>query len=88
MIRDIFITVFAGVGIVLMLVAGFLMFRLYRTVKRTAQKVETVSAAVLETILSPLSYLTSLVEAGRKVVEMVQDFRGRGRKEQEEGEPA
>lgn len=88
MIRDIFITVFAGMGIVLMLVAGFLMFRLYRTVKRTAQKVETVSAAVLETILSPLSYLTSLVEAGRKVVEMVQDFRGRGRKEQEEGEPA
>ena len=88
MIRDIFITVFAGMGIVLMLVAGFLMFRLYRTVKRTAQKVETVSAAVLETILSPLSYLTSLVEAGRKVVEMVQDFRGRGKKEQEEGEPA
>ena len=88
MIRDIFITVFAGMGIVLMLLAGFLMVRLYRAVRRAAQTVETVSSVVLEAILSPLSYLTSLVDAGRKVVEMVQDFRGRGKREQEEGEPA
>ena len=88
LIRDIFLTVFAGVAIVVMFLAAVLLFRLYRTARRTARNIETISGVLMDTVLNPLSYLVGLVEMAKRVIDTVQEFRGRRNSEEEGVESA
>ena len=84
-IRDIFIIVFTGIFILVLLVVSLLGFRLMRSVRRTVRNVEEVSSIIVNRVARPLSNLPALAEVARTVMGLVQQYRSRERRN-EDGE--
>ena len=82
--RDVFIIVYTGVFSVVMLVSGVLIFRLYRSARRVIKNMEEISGIVLDRVARPLTSLPPLMEIANYVLGLVQEFRSRGRRSDDE----
>ena len=71
----------------MLLVTGLLLFRLYRSARRVTQNLEEISSIVLNRVARPLSTLPPLIEVVKYVLGLVQQYRSRERRnEDDEGE--
>ena len=61
------------------LVGGWLMFRLYRPLRRTAQNLEVISDIFAERVARPLSNIPALLELVKYVVGLVPGLRSEER---------
>ena len=71
-IRDLSIIVAAVVFIMVFVPAGILYFRLYRSLSRVGRNMENITSTLLETVVRPLTTLTSLLEVVNHIVGLVQ----------------
>ncbi|HLF05454.1 MAG TPA: hypothetical protein VI855_09595 [Dehalococcoidia bacterium] len=71
-IRDLSIIVAAVVFIGIFVPAGILYFRLYRSLSRAGRNMENITSMVLESVVRPLTSLTSLLEVVNHIVGLVQ----------------
>ena len=86
-IRDIFIIVASGVFVLVLLVAGWLAFGLYRPLRRAARNLEGLSEIIVNRVVGPLSNLPSLAEVAKNVMGLVQQYRaGERRNDDDERE--
>jgi hypothetical protein len=85
MIRDIFIIVFTGLAILVLLVGGFLVFGLLRSIRGTVRNAEEVTSIIVNKVARPLSNIPAVADVVRTVVGLVQEYRSRERRN-EDGE--
>ncbi len=78
--RDIFIIVFTGIFSIVLLVIAILAFRLYRSARRVTGNMEEISGIVLDRVARPLTTLPPLIEIANYVLGLIQEFRSRGRR--------
>ena len=80
LIRDIFIIVASGVATLILLGVGFVLLRLYPSVKRTTQNVEHSSSIIRNIVSQPLSLVGAVVELLNRGLEILGTFRKRDRR--------
>ncbi|MDA1220240.1 MAG: hypothetical protein O2909_12530 [Chloroflexi bacterium] len=85
LIRDIIIIVASGVPIVILLGVGYVLLRLYPSIKRTTQNVEQSSSIIHNFVSQPLSLIGAVVELLNRGLGMLETFRKRERRN-EDGE--
>lgn len=85
LIRDIIIIVASGVSIVILLGVGYVLLRLYPSIKRTTQNVEQSSSIIHNFVSQPLSLIGAVVELLNRGLGMLETFRKRERRN-EDGE--
>ena len=71
---------FTGSLLLMLLVCGYGLFRLYRTARRTTQNLEEVSNIILTRVVHPLTTLPPLMEIGKYVLGLVEQYRSRERR--------
>ena len=69
----------------MLLVGGFLVFGLLRSVRRTVRTAEEVMDIIVNKVARPLSNIPALAEVARTVLGLVQQYRSRERRN-EDGE--
>ena len=89
LIRDIFIIVNSGIFIIILLGAGYVLFRVYRqlypSVLRTTRNLEESSNLVVNILSQPVNLITALLEVTNRVWRTVEQFIKReGRNEDDE----
>ena len=89
LIRDIFIIVNSGIFIIILLGAGYVLFRVYRqlypSVLRTTRNLEESSNLVVNILSQPVNLITALLELTNRVWRTVEQFIKReGRNEDDE----
>ncbi len=89
LIRDIFIIVNSGIFIIILLGAGYVLFRVYRqlypSVLRTTRNLEESSNLVVNILSQPVNLITALLEVTNRVWGTVEQFIKReGRNEDDE----
>lgn len=84
-IRDIFVIVASGVSILILLGVGYIMLRLYPSIRRTTQNVEQSSSIIHNIVSQPLSLIGAVVELLNRGLGMLDTFRKRERRN-EDGE--
>ena len=88
LIRDIFIIVNSGIFIIILLGAGYVLFRVYRqlypSVLRTARNLEESSSIVLNILSQPVNLITTLLEVTNRVWGMVEQFIKRERRSEDD----
>ncbi len=82
--RDVFIIAFTGIFSVVLLVIAILAFRLYRSARRVTGNMEEISGIVLDRVARPLTSLPPLIEIANYVVGLVQEYRSRGRRSEDD----
>jgi uncharacterized membrane protein affecting hemolysin expression len=85
-IRDLAIIVLAGVAVIVLLMGGVSIYRLSRSVHRTAGNVEAISAILLESVAKPLRNIPTIVETGRNVLGWVQEYLSKERRNEQDDE--
>ena len=86
MIRDIAIIVFTVVSLVVVVIVGTLMIRLYKTVHRAAENAEAVTGSIRSFISAPLNPIQTLTELGNYVVGWIREYRSKQRRNEEDEE--
>lgn len=88
LIRDIFIIVNSGVFIIILLGAGYALFRAYRqlypSVLRTTRNLEESSNIVVNILSQPVNLITTLLEVTNRVWGTVEQFIKRERRNEDD----
>ena len=88
LIRDIFIIVNSGVFIIILLGAGYALFRVYRqlypSVLRTTRNLEESSNIVVNILSQPVNLITTLLEVTNRVWGTVEQFIKRERRNEDD----
>ena len=82
-IRDLAIIVLAGVAAIVLLIGGLSIYRLSRSVHRTAKNVEAISQILLESVVRPLRNIPTILESGRNVLGWVQEYLSKERRNEQ-----
>ena len=85
-IRDLAIIVLAGVAVIVLSLGGISIYRLSRSVHRTAANVEAISGILLESVVRPLRNIPTILETGRSVLGWVQEYLSRERRNEQDDE--
>jgi alanyl-tRNA synthetase len=85
LIRDIFIIVASGVVIVVLLGVGYVLRRLYPSIRRTTQYVEQSSSILQNIVSQPVNLIGAVVELFNRGLGMLETFKKRERRK-EDGE--
>ncbi len=88
LIRDIFIIVNSGIFIIILLGAGYVLFRVYRqlypSVLRTTRNLEESSNIVVNILSQPVNLITTLLEVTNRVWGTVEQFIKRERRNEDD----
>ena len=88
LIRDIFIIVNSGIFIIILLGAGYALFRVYRqlypSVLRTTRNLEESSNIVVNILSQPVNLITTLLEVTNRVWGTVEQFIKRERRNEDD----
>jgi len=88
LIRDIFIIVNSGIFIIILLGAGYVLFRMYRqlypSVLRTTRNLEESSNIVVNILSQPVNLITTLLEVTNRVWGTVEQFIKRERRNEDD----
>ena len=88
LIRDIVIIAAAGVVILVHLVVGFVILRVYLqiflTLRRAARKFEQSSDLILKVVSQPLNMVSAIVDLVSRVLGVVEQFRNKERRKDDE----
>ena len=88
LIRDIFIIVNSGIFIIILLGAGYVLFRVYRqlypSVLRTTRNLEESSNIVVNILSQPVNLITALLEVTNRVWGTVEQFIKRERRNEDD----
>jgi len=69
-----------------MVVGSVWLLRLYRSTRRVTQNLEEITGILLNRVARPLSVVPPLMDVVRNVVEMVQEYRGKDRTQDDDEE--
>lgn len=83
-IRDLSIIVLAGVAVIVLLMGGVSIYRLSRSVNRTAANVEAISVILHESVAKPLRNIPTILETGRNVLGWVQEYLSKERRNEQD----
>ena len=88
LIRDIFIIVNSGIFIIILLGAGYVLFRVYRqlypSLLRTTRNLEESSNIVVNILSQPVNLITTLLEVTNRVWGTVEQFIKRERRNEDD----
>ena len=88
LIRDIFIIVNSGIFIIILLGAGYVLFRVYRqlypSVLRTTRNLEESTNIVVNILSQPVNLITTLLEVTNRVWGTVEQFIKRERRNEDD----
>ena len=88
LIRDIFIIVNSGIFIIILMGAGYVLFRVYRqlypSVLRTTRNLEESSNIVVNILSQPVTLITTLLEITNRVWGTVEQFIKRERRSEDD----
>lgn len=88
LIRDIFIIVNSGIFIIILMGAGYVLFRVYRqlypSVLRTTRNLEESSNIVVNILSQPVNLITTLLEMTNRVWGTVEQFIKRERRSEDD----
>ena len=88
LIKDLFIIVASGVFILVLLMAGFILLRvylrIYPPVRRAAQNLENTSQIIYNVVAQPMNLVSGLIDAISRVLGVVERFRSRKRRDEED----
>ena len=88
LIRDIFIIVNSGIFIIILLGAGYVLFRVYRqlypSVLRTTRNLEESTNIVVNILSQPVNLITTLLEVTNRVWGTVEQFIKRERRSEDD----
>ena len=82
LIRDLFLIGASLVAIVILLGVGYVLWRLYPSVKRTTQNVEQSTNVIRNAVSQPLNLIGGLVELFNRGLEILGTFRKRDRRKE------
>ena len=84
LIKDIFVIAALGVLIVVLSVAGILLFRIYYLAKRATNGVERATGVIYNVVAQPLNIIGAGLEAINRVLGMVDQLRKRERRNEDD----
>ncbi len=88
LIRDISIIVASGIVILVFLLVGFILLRvylqLYLTLRRAARKFEQSSDIILNVVSQPLNLASAIVDLVSRVLGVVEQFRNKYRRKDDD----
>ena len=88
LIRDIFVIVNSGVFIIILIVLGVVVFRVYRqlypSVLRTSRNLEQGSGILLNLVSQPVNLIGSAMEMINRVWGLVENFKNRERRNEDD----
>ncbi len=88
LIRDIFIIVNSGIFLIILLGAGYVLFRVYRqlypSLLRTTRNLEESSNIVVNILSQPVNLITTLLEVTNRVWGTVEQFIKRERRNEDD----